>query len=111
MIGTRFIRRDSALLEQNTLGRTNVSYAVLTQIAERSAKSKPEVKSCKAKTRSIGNSVRIEVRVVTPPTVSLPEMTHSLEDAIAASILQICGTAIGSVDVTVDQTDNPSKRA
>ena len=110
MIGEGFTRRTSALLEKNALGETYVSYRTLEQIAETAAKNRSEVKSCKTKVHAIGNNVRIEVRVVTAPTVSLLEMTHTLQDEINASILAFCGTAVGSVDVTVDQAVVPPKK-
>jgi hypothetical protein len=50
------------------------------------------------------------VRVVTAPTVSLLEMTHTLQDEIDAAILSFCGTKVGRVDVTVDQAEIPPKR-
>ena len=103
-------RRTSALLEKNALGETYVSFSTLAKIAERTAKSRSEVKSCKTKVRAIGSSVKIEVRVVTAPTVSLLEMTHSLQDEIDAAILSFCGTKVGSVDVTVDQTDSSPRK-
>ena len=68
------------------------------------------VKSCKTKVRAVGNDVKIEVRVVTAPTVSLLEMTHTLQDEIDAAILSFCGTKVGRVDVTVDQAEIPPKR-
>ena len=111
IIGDRMNRRTSALLERNTIGETFVSFSTLEQIAENTAKSFSEVKSCKTKIRAIGSSITISVRVVTAPTVSLLEMTHALQDKINASITELCGKAIGSVDVTIDQADIPPKKA
>ncbi|MBQ1565336.1 MAG: hypothetical protein IIZ82_04305 [Clostridia bacterium] len=102
--------RKSALLERTALGETHVSFSTLAQIAECTAKSRSEVKSCKTKVRAVGNDVKIEVRVVTAPTVSLLEMTHTLQDEIDAAILSFCGTKVGRVDVTVDQAEIPPKR-
>ena len=75
----------------------------------RSVPQRAEAKSKAVKQKS-GNDVKIEVRVVTAPTVSLLEMTHTLQDEIDAAILSFCGTKVGRVDVTVDQAEIPPKR-
>ena len=99
------------MLEKNPLGEIYVSFSVLAQIAERAVTGRSEVNESKTRVRAIGNSVRIDVRAVTLPTVSLPEITHALEDEINASILAACGTMIGKTDVTIDQTySKPNKR-
>ncbi|MBR0507577.1 MAG: alkaline shock response membrane anchor protein AmaP [Clostridia bacterium] len=105
LVFARMNRRTSALIEKNALGETAVSFAALAQTADRVARSHQDVKSCKAKAYAIGNSVKIDVRVITAPTVSLLEMTHALQDTIAAAVKDLCGTEIGAVDVTVDQTE------
>lgn len=110
MIGEHMNRKTAALLERNALGETYVSFSTLAQIAESAVKSRNDVKNCKTKVYAVGNSIKIDVRAVTAPTVSLVEMTHTLQDEINASILSQCGTAIGRVDVTIDQADFSSKR-
>ena len=110
MIGNRLNRRTTALLEKNALGETAVSFAALSQIVESTLKNRKDVKSAKTKVYAIGSSIRIEVRAVTSPTVSLLELTHSLQDEIHAAIVALCGVPIGSIDVTVDQAELPPKR-
>ena len=110
MIGNRLKRRTTALLEKNALGETAVSFAALSQIVDRTLKNRKDVKSSKTRVFAIGSSVRIEVRAVTSPTVSLLELTHSLQDEIRAAIVALCGVSIGSIDVTVDQAELPPKR-
>lgn len=110
MIGNRLKRRTTALLEKNALGETAVSFAALSQIVDRTLKNRKDVKSSKTRVFAIGSSVRIEVRAVTSPTVSLLELTHSLQDEIHAAIVALCGVSIGSIDVTVDQAEFPPKR-
>jgi hypothetical protein len=105
LIAARLNRRTSALIEKNDLGETAVSFTALSQTAERVAKAHRDVRSCKAKAYAVGNSVRIDVHAVTAPTVSLLEITHALQDTIAAALKDLCGTEVGTVDVTVDQTD------
>ncbi len=104
-------RKATALLEKTALGETSVSLEVLGQIAENAVKSNSEVYSCKTKVYTVGNTVRIDVRAVTAAAVSLVEITHVLEDAAKEAILAQCGIPIGIVDITVDQTDAPSKKA
>lgn len=111
MIGEHFNRKTSALLEKNALGETRVSFTTLSQIAERTVKRRSDISSCKTKVHAIGNSVRIEVRVVSSPTVSLLELTHALQDSIASALSEYCGTTVGTVDVTVDQADIRSGKA
>lgn len=111
MIGEHFNRRKSALLEKNALGETCVSFSTLSQIAERAVKNRSDIASCKTKVSAIGNSVRIDVRVVSAPTVSLLELTHALQDSIASAILASCGMTVGTVNVTVDQADIRSGKA
>ena len=110
MIVNRRNRRTAALLEKNALGETAVSFAALSQIVDRTLKNRKDVKSSKTKVYAIGSSIRIEVRAVTSPTVSLLELTHSLQDEIHAAIVALCGVPIGSIDVTVDQAELPPKR-
>ena len=110
MIWNRLNRRTTALLEKNALGETAVSFAALSQIVDRTLKNRTDVKSTKTRVYAIGSSVRIEVRAVTSPTVSLLELTHSLQDEIHAAIVALCGVSIGSIDVTVDQAELPPKR-
>ena len=110
MIGNRLNRRTAALLEKNALGETAVSFAALSQIVDRTLKNRTDVKSSKTRVYAIGSSVRIEVRAVTSPTVSLLELTQSLQDEIHAAIVALCGVSIGSIDVTVDQAELPPKR-
>ena len=111
LIGAHFNRKTSAVLEKNEFGETSVSFEALSRIAERAAKTRPDVRSCKTKVYAVGNSVRIEVRAVTAPTVSLLELTHALQNDIAHAIADQCGKAIGTVDVSVDQTDPSQGRA
>ncbi len=106
LICRRSDRKTSAPLEKNELGETSVSFTTLAQIAERTVKARSDVKSAKVKVGGIGSSVRIDVRAVTAPTVSLLELTHSLQSEIAEAITGICGVPIGTIDVTVDQTDD-----
>ncbi len=110
MIWNRLNRRTTALLEKNALGETAVSFAALSQIVDRTLKNRTDVKRSKTRVYAIGSSVRIEVRAVTSPTVSLLELTHSLQDEIHAAIVALCGVSIGSIDVTVDQAELPPKR-
>lgn len=110
MIGNHLNRRTSALLEKNALGDTAVSFTALAQITERTVKNRKDIRSCKVKVYAIGNSVRIDVRAVTSPTVSLLELTHTIQDEIDAAILAFCGIAVGSIDVTIDQAELPPKR-
>lgn len=110
MIREKINRRTSALLEKNALGETAVSFQSLALIAERTVKQRSDVSACKTKVYAIGNSIRIDVRVVSSPTVSLLELTHALQDMINAAITEICGKPVGLVDVTVDQTDISPKK-
>ena len=110
LIGNHMNRRTIALLEKTALGETAVSFAALAQIVDRTLKNRSDVKSFKTKVYAIGSSVRIDVRAMTSPTVSLLELTHSLQDEIHAAILSLCGMSIGNIDVTIDQADVPSKR-
>lgn len=110
MVIKRLNRRTSALLEKNALGETAVSFKALEQIVGRTLKNRSDVTSSKAKVYAIGNSIRIEVRAVTVPTASLLELTHRLQDEINQAILTLCGTNVGSVDVTIDQAELPPKR-
>ena len=110
MIGNHRNRRTAALLEKNALGETAMSFAALSQIVDRTLKNRKDVKSSKTRVYAIGSSIRIEVRAVTSPTVSLLELTHSLQDEIHAAIVALCGVPIGSIDVTVDQAELPPKR-
>ena len=110
MIGNHINRRTSALLEKNAFGETAVSFTALSQIVDRTLKNRKDVKNIKTRVYAIGNSIRIDVRAVTSPTVSLLELTHSLQEEIHASILALCGTPIGSIDVTIDQAELPPKR-
>ena len=111
LIGERMQRRTSALLEKNDFGETAVSFQTLQQIAEKAVKSRNDVSACKTKVYAIGNAVKIDVRVVTAPTVSLVELTRTLQNMIRSSIAEICGTSVGDVDVTVDQADLQPKKA
>lgn len=111
LISERMHRRTSAMLEKNELGETAVSFSMLSEITDRAVKSRSDVSSCKTKVYAIGSSVRIEVRVVTAPTVSLVELTRALQNLIRSSIEETCGTAIGDVDVTVDQAELQPKKA
>ena len=111
MILKHLNRRTSALLEHNALGETAVSFTALSQIAECTLKKQKDVRSFKTKVYAVGNSIRIDVRAVTAPTVSLIEMTHTLQNGIHSAILEICGTEIGSVNVTIDQAELPPKRS
>ena len=105
LVFARVNRRTSALIEKTALGEAAVSFSALAQTAERVAKTHHDVRSCRAKAYAIGNSVRIEVRVITAPSVSLIEITRALQETVAAALRDLCGTEIGTVDVTVDQTD------
>ncbi len=102
-------RRDTAPLGKTALGETAVSFTALSQIAQRTAERRPEVRSARTRVSAIGSLIRIEVRVVTGPELSYLEVTHALEDAIAAAITETCGKPIGVVDVTVDQTSDQQK--
>ena len=108
LFSARFAKRTSATIERSALGETSVSFAALEALSNRTAKANGDVRSCRTKVSAIGDDIRIEVRVVTAPTVSLLEITHSLQDAIAACIREVCGVAVGRIDVTVDQTDEPA---
>ena len=110
MIWNHRNRRAAALLEKNALGETAVSFAALSQIVDRTLKNRKDVKSFRTKVYAIGSSIRIEVRAVTSPTVSLLELTHSLQNEIHEEIVALCGVPIGSIDVTVDQAELPPKR-
>ena len=110
MIWNRLNRRTSALLEQNTLGETAVSFTALNEIVGQTLKRRTDVIKYKTKVYAIGSSIRIEVRAITSPTASLLELTHSLQKEIDTAIRTICGTEIGSIDVTVDQAELSPKR-
>ena len=105
LFSERFSKRTSATIESSALGETSVSFSALEEIANRTAKRRSEVRSCRTKVTAIGDDVRISVRVVTAPTGSLLALTHALQDEIAAHIGELCGVTVGRVDVTVDQTD------
>jgi uncharacterized alkaline shock family protein YloU len=105
MIWNRMNRRTNVLLEKTALGETAVSFTALNEIVERTLKNRKDVKNGKVKVHAIGSSIRIEVHAVTAPTVSLYEITHSLQDEIHAAIQSICGVSIGTIDVTVDQAE------
>jgi len=107
----RFSRQTAATIERNAMGETSVSFSALSELATGVAKSRPDVKDCKTSVSSTGDRVRISVRVVTSPTVSLLELTYALQNAISKRILEVCGTPIGTVDVRVDQTDAEQKHA
>lgn len=111
LISERMHRRTTALLEKTALGETAVSFPTLAQIAERVVKARSDVSSCKTKVYAIGNDIKIDVRVVTSPTVSLVELTRALQESINASVTEICGTAVGDVNVTVDQAEIPPKKS
>lgn len=111
MIGEQFTRRKSALLEKNALGETSVSFSTLSQIAEHAIKNRSDISSCRLKVYAVGNSVRIDARVVSSPAISLLELTHALQDTIASAISEYCGTAIGIINVTVDQAEIPPRQS
>lgn len=105
LFSQRFSRPTAAQIDTSPLGGTYVSFEALAALAERTVKKRSDVKSCKTKVTAIGGDIRIAVRVVTAPTVSLLTMTHALQDEIAACIRDVCGVPIGRIDVTVDQTE------
>ena len=109
MIKEHFHHKTATVLEQNASGETAVAFSALKEFVVRIVKRRSEVTACKAKVYAVGNSVRIDVCAVTPPEVSLIEITHALENAIKAELFALCGVNIGVVDVTVDQTETPKK--
>ncbi len=109
LFAEHYERRTSAAIERNALGETSVAYTALADLANQVVRRHAEVKNCRSKVKTIGDRVKIEVRVTTSPAVSLLALTHALQEEIAAQILAVCGVTIGSVDVTVDQTDEPEK--
>ena len=102
--------KKTAVLDRTALGETAVSFYALGQLAERVAMSKKGVLSCKSRVYAVGNSVWIDVHAVTPPALSLIEITHTLENAIAAEFLAICGSTVGVIYVTVDQPEETPNR-
>lgn len=104
-----FERRTAAAIERNALGETSIAYPALAELANRAACRHAEVRNSRTKVKAIGDKIKLEVRVTASPAVSLLELTRTLQNEIAASVLAVCGVAIGSVDVTVDQTDEPEK--
>ena len=102
---TRLNRRTSAPIERDALGETAIAFAAIEELCNRTAREKSDVKSCRTKVTAIGDDVRIDVHVVTAPTVSLLQLTHELQDLLAARIQAVCGAQVGQIDVTVDQTD------
>ena len=110
LFSAKYSKRTSAPIERNALGETSVSFDAFADLAARAVKARPDVRSCRTKVTAIGEDVRISVRVVTAPAVSLLELTHALQDAVAGSIRTVCGVSIGRIDVTVDQTDEPADK-
>lgn len=106
-----FTRRTSAVIEKNALGEAGIAFDALALLVDTVVRANESVKSSKTKVSAVGDLVRIDVRVVTKPTVSLVELTHTLQDAIDAHIRTVCGVAVGRIDVTVDQTDEENKPA
>ena len=104
-----FQKPTSATIDRNALGETSVSFAALADLANQTVRSHEEVKNSKTRVRASGDKVKIAVNVTTSPAVSLLTFTHMLQDEIASRILAVCGVPIGSVDVTVDQTDESEK--
>ncbi len=109
LFAQHYERRTAASIERNALGETSVAFSALAELANQVVRRHPKVKNSKARVKAIGDMVKIEVRVTTSPANSLLELTRTLQNEIAAHILSVCGVAIGSVDVTVDQTDEPEK--
>lgn len=105
----KYEKRTSAPIERNALGETSVAFGALADLASSTVKARTDVRSCRTNVSAIGDEIRISLRVVTAPTDSLLELTHALQDAVAARIKEVCGVAVGRVDVTVDQTDEPDK--
>lgn len=109
MIREHFHKNTAAVLENDARGETAVAFSALKDVVERVAKRRSEVTSCKARVYAVGNSVRVDVRAVTPIEVSLIEITHALESMIEEALLALCGTEIAVVNVSVDQTEAPKK--
>lgn len=102
-------RPTASTIEKNALGEISVAHDALETIANRIVNRHDEIKSGKTKIITIGDRVKIAVRVVTSPEVSLLTVTHALQEEIAVRVREICGVSVGTVDVTVDQTDEPPK--
>ena len=109
LFSDHIMRPTSASIAQSALGSAQISFDALTDIANATVRMHHDVKSSKTKVTAIGDQVKIAIRVVTSPTVSLLELTHTLQDDVASRIQEICGVSVGRVDVTVDQTDEPEK--
>lgn len=99
------MRRTSATIDRNALGETSISFGALERLANTAALKHAEVRTSKTKVTAIGDSIRIAIRVVASPTVSLLELTHALQNETASYIRDVCGVSIGKIDVTVDQTE------
>ncbi len=107
---TELFPKKTAVLSRTALGETAISFSALGQLAERAAMRQKGVRACKARAYAVGSGVWIDVHAETPPELSLVEITHALENAIAAELLQICGATVGTVYVTVDQPEKTPKR-
>ena len=107
LFSAHFTRRTSATLERSALGETAIAFSALEELINGTVRRRSEVKSVRTKITAVGDTVRMDVRVVTSPTGSLYQLTHALQEEIAAAVLSVCGVPIGQVDVTVDQTDEP----
>ena len=110
MIKERLHRRTAALLEKNEIGEAAVSFSALELIVQRAVKAGSDVVSCNTKVYAIGSNVKIDVRAVIAPTVSLVELTRALQELIRNAIKEACGVSVGEVDVTVDQAEIPPKK-
>lgn len=108
LFSARFERRTSAAIAKNALGETTIAFSALEQLCDRTVRQRSGVKSSKTKVYAVGDEIKISVHVVTQPTESLLALTHALQDAIAERITAVCGVQIGRIDVTVDQTDEPT---
>ncbi len=102
--------KKTAVLNRTALGETAISFAALGQLAEQTARRQKGVLSCRTRAYAVGSSVWIDVHAQTPPELSLIEITHTLEKAIAEELLRICGSTVGTVYVTVEQPEQAPKR-
>ena len=105
-----FFSKKATVLDRTALGETAISFSALGQLAERAGMRQTGVRSCRARAYAVGDGVWIDVHAETPPELSLVGITHALENAIAAELLQICGSTVGTVYVTVDQPEESPKR-
>jgi uncharacterized alkaline shock family protein YloU len=91
-----------AVIEDNPMGQVRIALTAVESLVSKVVGNCTGIREVRPKVLTQADGIAIQVRLVTAPSISIPEVSQEIQQQVKDKVLEITGITVNNVRVVVD---------